>query len=100
MELTFDDEPKPRKSPYFSLADPALLKPLLAIIANSPATEVLKHKPNPVVYKSLTEIFGKLSKMSDDNQAKFLLAVLKNGSFEPKWKATVEDLGTMKGHNV
>jgi hypothetical protein len=86
MEFTFDDEPKPRKSPYFSLADPALLKPLLAIIETSPATEVLKHKPNPVVYKPLPEIFGKLSKMLDDYQAEFLLAILKNGSFEPNWK--------------
>ena len=100
MEFAFDDEPKPRKSPYFSLADPALLKTLLAIIENSPVTEVLKHKPNPVVYKSLTELFGKLTKTSDYNQAKFLLAILKNGSFEPNWKATAEDLGTMKGYNV
>ena len=59
-----------------SLADSALLKPLLAIIEGSPATEVLKHKPNPVVYKSLTGIFGKLTKVSDNNQAKLLLAIL------------------------
>ena len=32
-------------------ADP-VLRPLLAIIESSPATEVLKHKPNPVVYKN------------------------------------------------
>jgi hypothetical protein len=71
MEFTFDDEPKPRKSPYFLLADPALLKPLLAITANSPITEMLKHKLNPAVYKFLTEIFGKLSKMSDITKPSF-----------------------------
>jgi hypothetical protein len=95
MEFTFDDEPKPRKSPYFSLADLARLKRLLAIIAHSPATGALKHRPNPVIYKSLTEIFGKLSKMSDDNLAKFFLAILKNGSVEPNWNASAEDLGIM-----
>jgi hypothetical protein len=46
-----------------------------------------------VIYKPLVEIFGKVSKMSDDNQAKFLLAIWKTGSFEPNWKATSEDLG-------
>jgi hypothetical protein len=100
MEFGFDDEPKHHKSPYFSLADPALLKPLLDAIVHASTIEAPKHKRHCVIYKSLKDIFGELSKMSDENQAKFLLAVLKNGSFEPDWKATAKDLGTMNGHNM
>ena len=81
MEHTFGDERKHRKSPYFSLADPALLKPLLEAIAHASTIKATKHKPNRIIHKSPKEIFGEVSKMSDDNQAKFLLALLRNGVF-------------------
>lgn len=100
MEFQFDGEPEYRRSPYFSLADPALLKPLLEATAHASTVEAPKHKPNRIIYKSLREIFGDISKMSDENQTKFLLAVLKNGCFEPNWNATAKDLGTNNGHNV
>ena len=99
-ECSFNNESKHRKSPYFSLADPALLKPLLEAIAHASTLEALKNKPDLTIYRSLKVIFGTFNKMSDDNQAKFLLAVLKNGFFEPNWKAAAKDLGTMNSHNV
>jgi hypothetical protein len=100
MEFDLDDEPKYLRSPYFSLADPALLNPVLEAIAHASTVEAPKHKPSRITYKSLRDIFGEVNKMSDENQAKFLLAVLKNGCFEPNWKATAKDLGTIGGHNV
>ena len=99
-ESSVDNKSKNRKSPYFSLADPALLKPLLEAIAHASTLEALKNKPNPTIYRSLREIFGAFNKMSDDHQAKFLLAILKNGAVEPNWKAAANDLGTMNSHNV
>jgi hypothetical protein len=100
MELEFDNEPKHPRSPYFSLADPALLKPLLEAITHASTVDAPKYKPNRIAYKPLKDIFGGVGKMSDENQTKFLLAVLKNGCFEPNWKATAEDLGMNNGHNV
>ena len=90
------DETKHHKSPYFSLADPALLQ----TIAHPSTVEAPKHKPGHTLYRSLIELFGPLNEMSDDSQAKFLLALLKNGSFEPDWKATAKDIGVNNGHNV
>jgi hypothetical protein len=100
MEFELDGELEFSRSPYFALADPALLKPVLEAIGFASTVEAPRHKPSRIIYKSLNDIFGELNKMSDEKQAKFLLAVLKNSCFEPNWNATAKDLGTMGGHNV
>lgn len=90
MDLVIGDEPKFRKLPYFSLRSSNLYsKPLHALLR-------LKHQAHArlVSYKTLKVAFSEVSRMSGGNQARFMLAVLKNGSFEPKWQATARDMAS------
>jgi hypothetical protein len=97
MEFKLDSKPNYRKSPYFSLADPALLKPVIDSISQTSTVETPKRKSNHTIFK---DVFSEVNEMSDESQAKFLLALLRNGCFEPNWKAAAEDLGMNNGHNV
>ena len=100
MTSSFGIKAKPSRSPYFSLADSTLLIPLREEIAKAEKAATLASQ-FPLPRRTIAEIFGSAKTLTEDNQAKFLLEVLKNATaFEPNWKQTADSLGTMNGHNV
>lgn len=94
-------ETKSSRSPYFSLADPALLKLLLSQESHA-AREAKLVIVKPRKVKTISKIFGTTKNMSDDSQVQFLLAVLKHSrAFEPDWRELAEKLGThTTAHNM
>lgn len=89
-QLDLIEDPPP-KNPYFTLPDPQFFLTL---------DEVERDEQIKPVHASVVDLFGFFNEMSDDQQTKFLLNLMKHSGFVPDYDAMAEALNLTSRNHV